>query len=155
MIRNTIATENLSSSGTHFLHAYLLTFSMDDAAAACITDPYCLAGHYLRPPTRVPGKTNDKNSRRLKNVELWGVKNIFGHLGWSKYSSDFFEFSKLLFPLLHIHHFLLVRFVASVINGLSTYIRRQNTFFCTLMKSNMKSCLPQHPVGLKNGFRRD
>ena len=70
MIRNTIATENLASPGTHYLNAYLLTFSMDDASAACITDPYCLDGHYLWPPTRVPDKSNDKNNRRLKNVEL-------------------------------------------------------------------------------------
>ena len=61
MIRGSVASKNLLS-GTHYLHAYMLTFNMDHAAAACITDPYCLGGHFLR--------TIHKKSAQLKNVEL-------------------------------------------------------------------------------------
>lgn len=70
MIRGSVASKNLLS-GTHYLYAYMLTFGMDDAAAACITDPYCSAAHFLRNTTPlVPDKANNKNSAQLKNVEL-------------------------------------------------------------------------------------
>lgn len=70
MIRGSVASKNLLS-GTDYLYAYMLTLSMDDAAAACITDPYCLAAHFLRNTTPlVPNKTNNKNSPQPKNVEL-------------------------------------------------------------------------------------